>query len=114
MVLLLLERIAMKEPKKSTVSSKEFAPPDLTASKRYVIAMAVLVYAAVTWIILNVVDQTQPIPYLDEIYHVPQAQEYCKGNLTYVRILLQLIISKSYWYLFCSGITGSRHFPAFT
>lgn len=32
------------------------------------------------------INQVQTIPYLDEIYHVPQAQEYCRGNFSYVSI----------------------------
>lgn len=26
------------------------------------------------------VDQIQPKPYMDEIFHVPQAQRYCEGR----------------------------------
>ena len=25
-----------------------------------------------------------PEPYMDEIFHVPQAQHYCRGNFTHV------------------------------
>lgn len=42
------------------------------------------VYVAVLVFISNKINEIQPIPYLDEIYHVPQAQEYCKGNFSHV------------------------------
>jgi hypothetical protein len=30
-----------------------------------------------------VVSQVAPDPYIDEIFHVPQAQAYCAGNFSY-------------------------------
>ena len=44
----------------------------------------VSVYLGSLLAISFVINQVQPISYLDEIYHVPQAQEYCKGNFTHV------------------------------
>lgn len=33
----------------------------------------------VTLYIFNVVYEVQPVPFLDEIFHIPQAEKYCKG-----------------------------------
>ena len=44
------------------------------------------VYVAVLLMIYTKMNAVQPIPYLDEIYHVPQAQEYCRGNFSYVSV----------------------------
>lgn len=35
--------------------------------------------------------QHVPQPYMDEIFHVPQAQQYCKGNYNEVQKILFLI-----------------------
>ncbi|XP_014678723.1 PREDICTED: putative Dol-P-Glc:Glc(2)Man(9)GlcNAc(2)-PP-Dol alpha-1,2-glucosyltransferase [Priapulus caudatus] len=32
--------------------------------------------------ILTVINNEQPEPYMDEIFHIPQAQSYCEGNFT--------------------------------
>jgi len=42
------------------------------------------VYLGTLLMISNKINEIQPIPYLDEIYHVPQAQEYCSGNFSHV------------------------------
>lgn len=34
----------------------------------------------VTIFLLNIIHNNQPKPYIDEIFHVPQAQSYCKGR----------------------------------
>ncbi len=36
--------------------------------------------------ILLKIDSKQPKPYMDEIFHVPQAQKYCDGNFNEVRL----------------------------
>ncbi|KAL2541920.1 DIE2/ALG10 family [Abeliophyllum distichum] len=43
------------------------------------IAVAVIV---ISWVIpiSILVNRVVPEPYMDEIFHVPQAQQYCKGN----------------------------------
>lgn len=41
-----------------------------------------LVYLGVTCVIFEFMHQTQPNPYLDEVFHIPQAQRYCDGNFT--------------------------------
>ncbi|CAH8318897.1 unnamed protein product [Eruca vesicaria subsp. sativa] len=47
--------------------------------------MGKLAVAAITslWVIpmLMIVNHIVPEPYMDEIFHVPQAQQYCNGNL---------------------------------
>lgn len=43
------------------------------------------VYVGGLLMISSHINEIQPSPYLDEIYHLPQAQEYCKGNFTHVR-----------------------------
>ena len=52
---------------------------------------AVSVYLGTLLIISNVINEIQPLPYLDEIYHIPQAQEYCRGNFSHVTNVLQFI-----------------------
>lgn len=39
-------------------------------------------YIAVAAIASQLVNIIVPQPYLDEIFHIPQAQQYCKGNFT--------------------------------
>ena len=41
-------------------------------------------FAGLILLIANKVNQIQPEPYLDEIYHIPQALEYCQGNFSHV------------------------------
>ena len=50
----------------------------------WVYTPVVIIYSTVALFILTTIDAAQPTPYLDEIYHIPQAQEYCRGNFTYV------------------------------
>jgi DIE2/ALG10 family len=45
------------------------------------------IYTILSFFILLLIDKTQPEPYLDEVFHVPQAQVYCEGNFTHVSIL---------------------------
>jgi hypothetical protein len=33
----------------------------------------------ITLYIFNVIYEVQPSPFLDEIFHIPQAEKYCKG-----------------------------------
>jgi len=34
--------------------------------------------------IMILINDQQPNPYMDEIFHVQQTQTYCKGNFSYV------------------------------
>merc|ERR1719414_1331959 len=38
------------------------------------------VYTGITAVILAVINTVQPAPYMDEIFHIPQAQKYCYGK----------------------------------
>jgi hypothetical protein len=38
------------------------------------------IYFNLNYLILNLVNQNVIKPYMDEIFHVPQAQTYCLGN----------------------------------
>nr|CAD7396447.1 unnamed protein product [Timema poppensis] len=40
--------------------------------------IVVSLFAGITYFIFDTVYKTQPNPYLDEIFHIPQAQKYCK------------------------------------
>jgi len=45
-----------------------------------ILIFASLIYFQINYLILNLIDDTVFKPYMDEIFHVPQAQEYCSGN----------------------------------
>ena len=50
----------------------------------WTIQMAVLVaFLGATIGILKIVEETQPEPYMDEIFHIPQAQNYCSYNFSH-------------------------------
>ena len=40
------------------------------------------IYAALLCVVGELVDKNVPAPYMDEIFHIPQAQRYCAGNFT--------------------------------
>ena len=40
------------------------------------------VYAALLCVVGGLVERNVPDPYMDEIFHIPQAQRYCAGNFT--------------------------------
>ena len=75
----------MKE-KKSALSQADLQPACCSTSTS-VAPLLVCIFAIYTSLLLaisNKINEVQPIPYLDEIYHVPQAKEYCRGNYSYV------------------------------
>lgn len=41
-----------------------------------------ITYLTVTCTLFDFMFKTQPTPYLDEVFHIPQAQKYCAGNFT--------------------------------
>lgn len=51
---------------------------------RVILAIVSLIYFSVNWLVLNKIDAVVKEPYMDEIFHVPQAQQYCVGNYTEV------------------------------
>ena len=55
-----------------------------------------------------------PNPYMDEIFHIPQAQKYCQGDFFLVSILQETNGSLSFKSsTFCSGMTKLRPYQAF-
>ena len=48
------------------------------------LCVAALIYFQVSHLVLNKIDEHVGKPYMDEIFHVPQAQQYCVGNYTEV------------------------------
>lgn len=68
--------------------------------------------------ILQRVCQIAPSPFIDEIFHIPQAQKYCNGSysewndkittppgLYLISLLLQLPITAVYQHLYCTVLT---------
>lgn len=45
-----------------------------------ILLIASAIYFQVSWLILNQINDHVDKPYMDEIFHVPQAQHYCLGN----------------------------------
>jgi hypothetical protein len=41
-----------------------------------------------TFCIFNMVYEVQPLPFLDEIFHIPQAEKYCRGLFREVSITI--------------------------
>ena len=61
------------------------------------------VYMGMTASIFTVMHSTNPHPYMDEIFHIPQAQKYCNG--TYDEWDPKITTLPGL-YLFSSGILG--------
>lgn len=58
----------------------------------YLLKMLLLAVCTILFIVCTVftsqyVSKIQPEPYMDEIFHIPQVQQYCKFNFTHVSIL---------------------------
>ena len=47
--------------------------------------LVVGLYATITSIILEIMYNAQPTPFIDEIFHIPQAQKYCSGKFNEVQ-----------------------------
>ena len=43
------------------------------------------VFLAASAVVFAILHTTRPEPYMDEIFHVPQAMKYCQGRFTEVR-----------------------------
>ena len=41
-------------------------------------------YVAVSAFLFTLINSVQPEPYMDEIFHIPQARKYCNGKFTEV------------------------------
>jgi hypothetical protein len=50
-----------------------------------IISTAAIVYFQISYLILNKISEHVKEPYMDEIFHVPQAQQYCQGNYLEVK-----------------------------
>ena len=44
--------------------------------------LVLAVYAVTLGVVGDLVNNTVVEPYMDEIFHIPQAQRYCDGNFT--------------------------------
>jgi hypothetical protein len=62
----------------STFLNASFAAP----------AAVYTLFALVTLCIFNIVYEVQPVPFLDEIFHIPQAEKYCRGLFREVSIAI--------------------------
>ena len=51
------------------------------AAKNMLIPLAFVLFTAITAVTFGYFNSVQPDPYMDEIFHIPQAQNYCVGNL---------------------------------
>lgn len=47
-------------------------------------AAVTILLATVTLYVFSVVYEVQPLPFLDEIFHIPQAVKYCRGQFSEV------------------------------
>ena len=47
-------------------------------------AAVTMLFVSVTLYIFNVIYKVQPLPFLDEIFHIPQAEKYCSGHFSEV------------------------------
>ncbi|XP_067685168.1 dol-P-Glc:Glc(2)Man(9)GlcNAc(2)-PP-Dol alpha-1,2-glucosyltransferase-like [Haliotis asinina] len=47
-----------------------------------VFTVGLLLYAASGLMLMKILNDVQGKPYMDEIFHIPQAQQYCHGNLS--------------------------------
>ena len=45
--------------------------------------LCITLLVAIASVIFGVLNKEQPGPYMDEIFHIPQAQNYCIGNLSH-------------------------------
>jgi hypothetical protein len=52
------------------------------------LAAVYILFTIVTLCIFNMVYEVQSLPFLDEIFHVPQAEKYCRGLFTEVSIFI--------------------------
>ena len=77
--------IKMKS-KKSVKGEEQHAMEEKKSHGSLLFQAVLVIYTILSFFILWLIDKTQPEPYLDEVFHVPQAQIYCQGNFTHVSI----------------------------
>lgn len=49
-----------------------------------IVIISSLIYFQSSYLILNYINDIVNKPYMDEIFHIPQAQQYCLGNYSEV------------------------------
>lgn len=66
------------------VDSASVEPVQQDVKRRMIVmtVLAFLAYASVLLVVFLVVNREVPDPYMDEVFHVDQAQRYCAGNMT--------------------------------
>ena len=69
----------------------------MTTGNNVVLLISAFVYFQISFFLLRYFDENVNRPYMDEIFHVPQAQQYCRGNYNevhlsfYIRLIWRLI-----------------------
>lgn len=61
--------------------------PSATSVKtipNFIFPLVLGAFTAVTYVGFVAVYTVQPTPFIDEIFHIPQAQRYCQGNFAQV------------------------------
>jgi alpha-1,2-glucosyltransferase len=56
-------------------------------SSSWLLWLSTGVYVAVSAFLFTLINSEQPQPYMDEIFHIPQAKKYCKGKFTEVSLI---------------------------
>jgi alpha-1,2-glucosyltransferase len=51
---------------------------------KLILVLSSLIYFQSSYLISNYINDNVNKPYMDEIFHIPQAQQYCLGNYTEV------------------------------
>ena len=46
----------------------------------FIVGISAVIYFQANLLVLLKLDEMVPQPYMDEIFHVPQTQQYCLGN----------------------------------
>ena len=56
----------------------------MAAPMNVVLGVVLSMFLAFTSVLFYHVNKVQPQPYMDEIFHVPQAKKYCNGSFNEV------------------------------
>lgn len=49
------------------------------------------VYTSITYYVFNSVYHVQATPFIDEVFHIPQAKKYCNGTFNEVSVPFQIL-----------------------
>ncbi|XP_038067469.1 putative Dol-P-Glc:Glc(2)Man(9)GlcNAc(2)-PP-Dol alpha-1,2-glucosyltransferase [Patiria miniata] len=52
----------------------------MAAPMKFVVVIVLSIFFAFTSVLFYQVNKVQPEPYMDEIFHIPQAKQYCNGS----------------------------------